>query len=57
MYKYLPAKVENKISVLRIFREKIRGFLWQIAGECVPLQPKKKDLPIIYTKPLVSTKK
>jgi hypothetical protein len=42
MYKYLPAKVEKKISVLRIFREKIRGFLWQIAGECVPLQPKKK---------------
>jgi hypothetical protein len=41
MYKYLPSKVE-KISVLRIFREKIRGFLWQIAGEYVSSQVKKK---------------
>ena len=37
MYKYLPAKVEKQISVLRIFLEKIRGFLWQIAGEYVSL--------------------
>jgi hypothetical protein len=47
MYKYLPAKVE-KISVLRIFREKIRGILWQIAGVCVPLHSKKRFTNYLY---------